>query len=1768
MKIRSLVYIFLLLFSIRGYGQNCTLSVSLSRSEPTICSGNSITLTATTINGTAPFTYLWSTGETTKAIVVNKAGNYTVTVTDKTPGCSGVTQTISVTSSPTPNAPTASSTTVCPNSIAALTATAPGGAYQWYDAKGNFLVSGASYTTQPITTGTTFYVQTTIGGCTSNRTPVYVYITGKPTVTGATICAGNIATLLASGGDTYTWYDAPTGGNIVGNEANFTTPVLNTTKTYYVIVNSNGCLSSPTPVTATVTPDPQPPTVTNETICAGSTVNLHAGASNGIFNWYNVATGGVPLISSPDYTTPVLNTTTTYYVENSVNDCVSKRVAVTVTVNPHPQSPTAQTDTICYQSSTVLTASKNSSLTYKWYDAPVAGNLLSTGSTFTTPVLTTSTTYYLQLVNGGCESDLSPISVIVKPLLSPPSVAGAIVCPGSVATLTATSQGGTYQWYNAANGGKLLATTNTFTTPALTANTTYYVQRTLSGCTSAMSAVTVTVLTSPVPPTGTNTAVCYGSPAVISASSPTNVYGWYASATGGTMLSSAQVYVTPNLTATTTYYVETANINGCPSTRTPVTVTVNAIPVAPAAKPVTICSGNLASLTASAAAGTLQWYASATGGNMLASGATFNTPILYADTVFYVQNVVAECTGPRAVVNVKVNPVIDPQFEYPSGTQCSSGPNSIPKILNPSGGTFSASPAGLVFVSTKTGEVNVAASSPGVYTISFTGNDPCSHTTTSRFAVLSNADAHFTYNGPYCQDGANPLPEFLSGASNGSFTATPAGLVFVDNTTGQINVSKSKPGSYIVTNTIVPAGSCPMSTASAPVVIAARAYVNAGPSQTVESGTPVQLAGSVTGGVSTGKWSGGTGSFSNPGSLNAIYTPGPGETQANLTLTSNDPSAPCGPHSAVVTIYFVPLPSAPTVQGSTICEGTNTILAATGPGGNYQWFSTATTNQVLTTGPTFTTLWLTTTTTFYVQTTINGFTSARTAVTVNVSPEPAVPTVGAPQTCSGNVATLKAHGSTGIYEWYDAPMGGNLLSTDSVYVTPVLQANTSYYVQSKTNNCISACAEVDVPVTAEPNITSESKDVICSGNALNYTIKADVAAATFNWSRTAITGISNPAVSNQTSGTINETLINTSANAVNVTYVITPLNGKCAGPSFNYVVVVYPQPTVTSPASVSICDDNTDDYQIVFSTPLSVYFWSRAAVPGISNIAVSGQNSSTIKEVLFNTTNAPVVVPYTINYQTNTCDGTPFTLNMTVNPTALVTSAAKGVVCSGTAQSYLMTANIPSATFSWSRNAVNNISNPSASNQTSGNAIDETLINTGASAVTVSYTIVPQAYGCDGKPFIYRVTVNPTPSAPVANSNSPVCTGSTIELRTPPVVNATYLWTGPNGFSSTEQNPNIDAAVIANSGTYNLVVTNKLGCPSPGNDVVVAVNPPGISVAGPDQKTCITATAVSLQGQIKGGPATGIWTTAGTGKFSSIEDLNAQYFPSQADKNAGSVTLTLSSASPDNCAISSSSMTIKFGPVAGVAAGPDQVVCSQETAVQLAGTTLTPVNVQWSTSGTGTFNDDTKPDAIYHPSATDVQNGQVILKLSVINGGPCIIQADTMTVKFEGPPKLSSGGVVYVLKTKTTTLNPVVNENDLTYLWAPDVDINNVNVRNPVITGDVDRFYTLTVTDSRGCQTTDTTYVKVSPEIDLPNTFTPNGDGHNDTWEINGLSAYTQATIDIFNRYGQRVYHSVGYSKPWDGTYDGKPLPSGVYYYIIDTKFQNQKFAGDITIIR
>lgn len=108
----------------------------------------------------------------------------------------------------------------------------------------------------------------------------------------------------------------------------------------------------------------------------------------------------------------------------------------------------------------------------------------------------------------------------------------------------------------------------------------------------------------------------------------------------------------------------------------------------------------------------------------------------------------------------------------------------------------------------------------------------------------------------------------------------------------------------------------------------------------------------------------------------------------------------------------------------------------------------------------------------------------------------------------------------------------------------------------------------------------------------------------------------------------------------------------------------------------------------------------------------------------------------------------------------------------------------------------------------------------------------------------------------------------------------------------------------------------------------------------------------------------------------------------------------------------------------------------------------------------------------------------------------------------------------------------------------------------------------LTITDENGCQATQTvTVTDACTELFIPNVFTPNGDGINDTWKIDGLSNNPPIEVRIFNRYGIKLFENTGYGTPWDGKYGGKPVPRGVYYYLINVTGTNKTYSGPLTVV-
>ena len=139
-----------------------------------------------------------------------------------------------------------------------------------------------------------------------------------------------------------------------------------------------------------------------------------------------------------------------------------------------------------------------------------------------------------------------------------------------------------------------------------------------------------------------------------------------------------------------------------------------------------------------------------------------------------------------------------------------------------------------------------------------------------------------------------------------------------------------------------------------------------------------------------------------------------------------------------------------------------------------------------------------------------------------------------------------------------------------------------------------------------------------------------------------------------------------------------------------------------------------------------------------------------------------------------------------------------------------------------------------------------------------------------------------------------------------------------------------------------------------------------------------------------------------------------------------------------------------------------------------------------------------------------------------------------------------------------------------TFIWSPAFGVSDANSLTPFVSPEMTTVYALTATEN-GCTLQDQVVISVASPLFFPNTFSPDNDGTNDTWEIIGINVYTDCFVKIFDRWGQEVFQSVGYSsgKEWDGTHKGNPLNEGVYFYIIELRdAEEQVFNGSITLVR
>jgi ribosomal protein S4E len=354
------------------------------------------------------------------------------------------------------------------------------------------------------------------------------------------------------------------------------------------------------------------------------------------------------------------------------------------------------------------------------------------------------------------------------------------------------------------------------------------------------------------------------------------------------------------------------------------------------------------------------------------------------------------------------------------------------------------------------------------------------------------------------------------------------------------------------------------------------------------------------------------------------------------------------------------------------------------------------------------------------------------------------------------------------------------------------------------DNCFVATSAYNVTVNPNPVLSSTlTPGAICSGDTFTYTATSATSGSTFSWTRAAVAGISQGASTGVT-GSISETLTNTTTAPINVTYVITTTANSCPTPQ-NVVVTVNPDPILSSTLTPgAICSGDTFTYTATSATSGSTFSWTRAAVAGISQGASSGAIGS-INEILTNTTTAPVNVTYIITTTANSCP-TSQNVVVTVNPDPVLSSTlTPGAICSGDTFTYTATSATSGSTFSWTRAAVAGISQGASSGAIG--SINEILTNTTTAPVNVTYEITTTANGCP-TPQNVVVTVNPDPVLSSTLTPGAICSGDTFTYTaTSATSGSTFSWTRAAVAGISE------SASSGVTGSINEILTNTTTAP-------------------------------------------------------------------------------------------------------------------------------------------------------------------------------------------------------------------------------------------------------------------------------------------------------------------------------------------------------------------
>ncbi|MBI5539990.1 MAG: gliding motility-associated C-terminal domain-containing protein [Bacteroidia bacterium] len=1134
-----------------------------------------------------------------------------------------------------------------------------------------------------------------------------------------------------------------------------------------------------------------------------------------------------------------------------------------------------------------------------------------------------------------------------------------------------------------------------------------------------------------------------------------------------------------------TYYVTVTSSAGCSSTSsTP--VTINTLPAATASNTGPFCQGTTISLSSSGGT-SYSWSGPSGWTSTLQNPTRTNATTAMSGTYNVTVTNSNGCTATNSTV-VTVN-------TSPSATAGNTGAfcvgNSI--SLNSSGGTnYSWSgPNGFTSSVQNPTIAGATTTMAGTYYVTVTNSSSCTSIASTSVSVNTNPVATASNSGPYCAGATISLNSSGGTSYNWSGPST-----FSSTVQNPIRPTSTTAMSGTYTVTVTGANNCTSVTTTS-VIINNNPVPNAGSDVSIPNGTSTTLNGSASGGSGNYSYSWSPTSslvnpnLQNPQTVNLTVT-----TIYTVTITDNTTTCTSTDQVTVVVTGSI-LSTNPSASPSTICSGNTTQLYANAGGGTgsytYTWTSSPAGFSSNIANPTVSP---TVTTTYFVS--INdGSNTTSSSVTITVNPLPSLTLNSNSPVCEQNVINLTSTSGT-TYQW--SGPNGFTSTNQNPSISSVSLSNAGVYYATISNSFgCTTTSSTTVTINTIPVTTSASNSPVCEGNNINFSLSGGT-----SWSWTGpnsfTSSLQSPVITNSTP-----------ANSGTYTCIISNLQG-CTNTE-NIAIVVNNGITANINSNSPVCEGNNINLTSSGSTS---YIWS----------GPNGFNSTSQNPVISTSSISDAGTYYVTVSNIFGCTSTS-TTNVIVNSIPAVTINSNSPVCEGNNLTITLTGG---AVWNW----------------TGPNSYTSTLQSPMITGVTLAnsgtYTcLVTNSSGCTNNASV-NIIINSNPLVNT-NSNSPICEGNAINLTT--ISGTNYQWSGPNGFTSTLQNPSINTALLSDSGYYSVTVTNNSGCTSSASESITIFAIPLISIIS-NSPVCegnnISITSSGGATYLWSGP-NGFFSNTQNQTISNANNLNSGIYTVTATGANGCTTSATTTVSVQNLPIVSCTNTtplcvgdpIELFSSGGTTynwTGPDSFISTDQNPVIL--------NASLLNSG------------IYNVTVTDNYNCTNIAQTSINYPTPLII-----TSNVEQYPSSKTGSI---------TLTVSGGSGSYQYLWSNNATTSSIS---ELQTG----TYIVTITDNLLCQLIDTFTIDI-PLI-IPTLITPNGDNVNDDFEIIGIGAYPEVTIEIFNRWGDKLFLFDGTGEEysiqtnrWNGKLKGKDLPLGSYVFIVNLHNDKDPINGVCSIVR